>query len=139
MSDLIRREDVLGACIEEAQKARRYQFGQIWELNYYEIKEAINSIPTVEPKVGKWIRITQGLVVEKYACSVCGRIIEDGESEALLFIKYPYCHCGAKMERKIGERKKITIEHNICPKPECGDEFPIPKEGWKGVSDEYID
>lgn len=56
-----------------------------------------------EPKVGKWIRITQGLVVEKYACSVCGRVIEDGESEALLFIKYPYCHCGAKMERRSDE------------------------------------
>lgn len=41
--------------------------------------------------------------------------------------------------RRADERKKITIERNICPKPECGDEFPIPKEGWKGASDEHTD
>ena len=52
-----------------------------------------------EPKTGKWVRITKGLTFEKYACSICGRQIEDEGSGELLFIKYPYCHCGAKMER----------------------------------------
>lgn len=53
----------------------------------------------VEPKTGEWVRITKGLTFEKYACSICGRQIEDEGSGELLLVKYPYCHCGAKMER----------------------------------------
>ena len=51
-------------------------------------------------KTGHWIRITQGRPGgEKYICSVCGRQIENNGIENLLPIRYPYCHCGAKMER----------------------------------------
>lgn len=50
-----------------------------------------------EPKTGHWIRITNGAMKEKYICSECGRQIEDDGIEGLLSIKYPYCHCGAKM------------------------------------------
>lgn len=50
MSDLIRRDKVLGACTEEAHKAGRYKLGEIWELNYCEIGEAIESIPSAKPK-----------------------------------------------------------------------------------------
>ena len=53
-------------------------------------------------KTGHWIRITNGAIREKYTCSECGRQIEDCGIENLLPIKYPYCHCGAKME---GENK----------------------------------
>lgn len=104
MSDLIDRQQA----IDVLEKQLDYLFmlnkkdNPTAESKWYGINWARNMIaelPTAEPKTGKWIRITQGLIVEKYACSVCGRIIEDGESEALLFIKYPYCHCGAKMER----------------------------------------
>lgn len=49
-------------------------------------------------KTGHWIRITNGAIREKYTCSECGRQIEDCGIENLLPIKYPYCHCGAKME-----------------------------------------
>ena len=50
-----------------------------------------------EPKTGYWIRITNGAMREKYICSKCGRQIEDYGIEGLLPVKYPYCHCGAKM------------------------------------------
>jgi len=53
---------------------------------------------SVTPKTGHWIRITNGAMREKYICSKCGRQIEDDGVEGLLPIKYPYCHCGAKME-----------------------------------------
>lgn len=60
-----------------------------------------------EPNVGRWIRITQdvGLRPHQYMCSECHRIIEYSSSESprLLEIKYPYCHCGAKMERRTDE------------------------------------
>lgn len=57
----------------------------------------IEGIPSAEPKTGHWIRITNGAMREKYICSKCGRQIEDDGIEGLLVIKYPYCHCGAKM------------------------------------------
>ena len=50
-----------------------------------------------QPKTGHWIRITNGAMKEKYICSECARQIEDDGIEGLLTIKYPYCHCGAKM------------------------------------------
>lgn len=49
-------------------------------------------------KTGHWIRITNGALYEKYVCSECGRHIADDGIEGLLSIKYPYCHCGAKMK-----------------------------------------
>lgn len=69
--------------------------------------DAEKGILTIEPpykteeqqrKKGKWIRITNGAMREKYICSECGRQIEEDGIEGLIAIKYPYCHCGAKME-----------------------------------------
>ena len=56
--------------------------------------------PAIEPerKTGKWIKITTGAMREKYMCSVCGRTIEEDGIERLVPIRYPFCHCGAKME-----------------------------------------
>ena len=39
-----------------------------------------------------------------YNCSVCGRLIEANREE---LIKFPYCHCGAKMEVK---KEKLAYE-----------------------------
>lgn len=64
---------------------------------------AIDALKDYKPKTGKWVRITKGLTFEKYACSICGRQIEDEGGGELLLIKYPYCHCGAKMERSNNE------------------------------------
>lgn len=63
-------------------------------------QQEIDRQPTVEmtePKRGKWIRITNGAMREKYICSECGRQIEEDGIEGLIAIKYPYCHCGCKM------------------------------------------
>ena len=48
MSDLISRQDVLGAMIEQAHISGRYKLGEVWELNLDEIKEAVNRIPSAE-------------------------------------------------------------------------------------------
>ena len=64
--------------------------------NTTQVSNAIyNSTPL--PK-GRWIRITNGAMKEKYICSVCHRMIEDSSVYNLIPVKYPYCHCGAKME-----------------------------------------
>ena len=79
MSDLISREDVIFALIEKGQKSKRYKFGESWELNLSEIKEAVESVPSAEPerKHGKWIydtkRVTDaGWMYNQYHCSECG-------------------------------------------------------------------
>lgn len=62
----------------------------------------ISNLPVIEErKEGRWVRITQdvGLRPHQYMCSECHRIIEYSSSESpwSLEMKYPYCHCGAKM------------------------------------------
>ena len=54
----------------------------------------VNKLPSVMPKqrTGHWIIIDD---CEQFIakCSVCGRI-----EDSRMISKYPYCHCGAKME-----------------------------------------
>lgn len=78
------------------------------------LMNTIDSIPTVEErKEGKWVRITQdvGVRPHQYMCTECHRIIEYSSSESpwSLEMKFPYCHCGAKMKE---------ADHNKeCHKP----------------------
>ena len=55
------------------------------------IKAAIKALEQ-EPKTGHWIIIDD---CEKFIakCSECGRI-----EDSRMISKYPYCHCGAKMQ-----------------------------------------
>ena len=50
MSDLVARGDILDALIEKGQKSKRYKWGESWELNLSEIKEAVESVPSVYPE-----------------------------------------------------------------------------------------
>lgn len=70
-----------------------------------------------EQKTGHWIRITNGAITEKYICSKCGRQIKDCGIENLLLIKYPYCHCGAKMEGDKTEKLCCNCIHNKESEP----------------------
>lgn len=69
------------------------------EKKYSDMEYEIANLKALkqEQKTGHWIRITNGAMKEKYICSECGRQIENDGIESLLPIKYPYCHCGAKM------------------------------------------
>ena len=51
MSDLVNRGDILDALIEKGQKSKRYKWGESWELNLSEIKEAVESVPSAYPKM----------------------------------------------------------------------------------------
>ena len=64
MDDLIRRQVAIEALLEKGQRSRRYKLGETWELNFDEIREALATVPSAEPKKGKWI--------EDCACSECG-------------------------------------------------------------------
>lgn len=50
MLDLVARGDILDALIEKGQKSKRYKWGESWELNLSEIKEAVESVPSAEPE-----------------------------------------------------------------------------------------
>ena len=54
----------------------------------------------VKRKKGKWIRITQGSIFEIYICPFCNRTIKDSGIDALVSIRYPFCHCGADMREE---------------------------------------
>lgn len=60
----------------------------------------LEELPTIEPKKGKWILITNKYIEpQEYMCSVCGRTIKYNWHPRLLTEIYPYCNCGAQMER----------------------------------------
>ena len=103
MSDLIRRDDVFEA-LGITDKSTKYggDHSGYNTLMLYEIKGEIDSIPTAEPKVGKWERKPykrQGheeVVIEGYSwrCSNCGDARKRNEPGM------KFCpNCGAKMER----------------------------------------
>lgn len=45
---------------------------------------------------GRWEQIKEWATKAKYRCSVCGREIMSAVKVNIE--KYPYCHCGAKMD-----------------------------------------
>ena len=47
MSDLISRQDAILALLEKGQRSRRYKLGEIWELNFDEIREALATAPSI--------------------------------------------------------------------------------------------
>jgi len=47
MAVYIDKDEVLNACVEKGQQSKRYKLGEKWELNYDEIKEALESCPRV--------------------------------------------------------------------------------------------
>ena len=51
MLDLVARGDVLDVLIEKGQKSKRYKWGESWELNLSEIKEAVESVSSAEPEI----------------------------------------------------------------------------------------
>lgn len=63
---------------------------------YEEIVENLSSMQP-ERKKGKWIKITQGAIPEIYMCPFCNRTLKDSGIDALVPIRYPFCHCGADM------------------------------------------
>ena len=69
---------------------------------YHHVDDVIAAIagqPTVdavEVVHGQWEQVQRWATKAKYRCSVCGREIMSATTVNIA--KYPYCHCGAKME-----------------------------------------
>ena len=76
MNDWISKQVLLEAIVEKGQSSRRYKLGEIWELNFSEIREVVDSIPStvfegsgVEVKVDK----KHGVMQIQGLCSNCGK------------------------------------------------------------------
>ncbi len=67
MSDLIEREAAIYALLEKGQRSRRYKVGEIWELNFDEIREALATVPSTEAIPVSWIeeRIENAIKAKK--------------------------------------------------------------------------
>ena len=63
-------------------------------------EEICPTVDAVEVVHGRWEQVQRWATKAKYRCSVCGREIMSATKVNIE--KYPYCHCGAKMD---GERK----------------------------------
>lgn len=103
--ELISRDEAI--IMLEDMEGRRDEDGYI-RIYKCDAIDNLRSLPAVEErKEGRWVRITQdvGLKPHQYMCTECHRIIEynSAESPSLLEIRYPYCHCGAKMKGEVNE------------------------------------
>ena len=67
-------------------------------INYLENQPTVDAVEVVH---GQWIEILSGQNSSGYECSICKRIVSVVSDmdlrERVLAKKYPYCHCGAKM------------------------------------------
>lgn len=97
MNNTINRDTVLDL-INDVKRANGFK-----DYSYYEyLFDQVDNMPmsVLENNVGKWLKeeTIHGWDGFSYQCSECGRSIHlDTEVEDLT--DYPYCHCGAEMER----------------------------------------
>ena len=79
---------------------------RFYTTNYFNhISAMIEEAPPVTPsrRKGQWIVDLQTATEDFYICSECGRrikVLYPYVTIDNLLDKYPYCHCGAKMEVK---------------------------------------
>jgi len=90
----ITKGDAVLALLEKGQHSKRYKLGESWELNLFEIQEAIDAMPVadVQPvKHGEWKINSDGYYPY---CSVCGTA-----ADQLTKHLTKYCpNCGARMD-----------------------------------------
>lgn len=93
MADKKRLIDAVRLVIKLSKKVR---FGRI---EYDDLLAVIADAPTVDAAEvvhGRWEQVQRWATKAKYRCSVCGREIMSAVKVNIE--KYPYCHCGAKMD-----------------------------------------
>lgn len=97
--EYVSKKEVILALLDKGQRSTRYKWGDSWELNLFEIQEAIDNMPAadVEPvRHGRWEDYYVGDRQEEgVICTVCKELCK---------CEFDYCpNCGAKMDG--GERE----------------------------------
>ena len=98
MSDLISKEETI-SYIENWKEVNKYYHPYTKNTNIPidEVIQVIKDVPSNNQKTGHWKLDVQSPVGGMYKCSECGRLLYLFSEDNILE-KYPYCHCGAKME-----------------------------------------
>lgn len=60
VGDFVSKKAVELALLEKGQASKRYKLGEIWELNFDEIREALATVPPTESEQ-RWIPVTERL------------------------------------------------------------------------------
>lgn len=102
MAEYIEREAAIDAIMKVYVRTAGYKARE----RVFEAKEAVHRLPAtdVAPVVhGRWKLLHKGDRTSVFVCSVCGRRETITESESYnsrikMPRKYPYCHCGARMD-----------------------------------------
>lgn len=93
-----------GACADYDIKKHRRKRGAKLESNpqdkFFDDCPLPDAVPVVH---GRWKLLRKGDWTSVFVCSVCGRRETIAESESYnsqlkMPRKYPYCHCGARMD-----------------------------------------
>ena len=80
-TDCVKRQDVEDAI---------YDYSRSCDVNYAQIMEFIDKLPSVQPKIGHWVKVIEENGHAFYLCSVC----KEGTDE-----NYDWCpFCGCKMQ-----------------------------------------
>ena len=84
-TDCVKRQDVEDAI---------YDYSRSCDVNYAQIMEFIDKLPSVQPKIGHWVKVIEENGHAFYLCSVC----KEGTDE-----NYDWCpFCGCKMQEVEG-------------------------------------
>lgn len=99
------QKEILLAIVEKGQSSRRYKLGEIWELNFEEIREALDDVPAadVRPVVrGKWIPSINQDLPGYLMCSACKEAFFNPSAQPHIR-EFNYCfNCGADMRGEGG-------------------------------------
>lgn len=95
-----------------ALKDKSYETGRWMPVRVVNVED-IDAAPTVEAQPvrhGRWIPKYVGAVVTKFQCSECPRTVEVandyfGKPTKFASSKYPYCHCGTKMDLEVQDEQ----------------------------------
>ena len=76
MAEYITKKDAINALLNKGQHSKRYKLGETWELNLFEIQEAIEQIPAadVQPVIETENMAT---VSDEFICKKCGIYLKD--------------------------------------------------------------
>ena len=91
MNDLISRQAAIATAISgRVRTLPTTEDGENW-IRVNEVRDSLLSLPTAQPKHGKWIKIhPQGI----YECSECHQNVMTSDIDC-----YKFCHqCGSRMD-----------------------------------------
>lgn len=103
-NDYIRRQDAVSALADYIMNVDKvYSTGKLTQDDCIDCAESVlddlSSADVAPVRHGRWLPIVS--YNHTYKCSECGRLLVDVTDGLKTVAKhYPYCHCGARMDKE---------------------------------------